>query len=267
MKLTGRIRVYVLPTLSAFLRQNVKKAIWIKLRHSLGTLPYFQALLNLQQEASSKHNFDPTVLTGEACNEENLIASSKERGLFKMTRRIFFCKFWISYLFRRYDKAAVAGENTISFRAKKVPHPSLEYVLETFYLSLLGFVLVRNGMDEDGKWRDVATQCCASVLTWAKEDSKWNFQHKSDLLLAEQAYTSGNLDEAVARYTRSIEAAGTHGFINEQALACERAGLFYLDQGHMAEAKRHLKMAEFYYGTWGARRKVSDMQELLEKVG
>ena len=56
-----------------------------------------------------------------------------------------------------------------------------------------------------------------------------NFLHKSLLLSAEIARLEGEGWQAAELYDRAIEEAGRSGYLQEEALARERAGLFWLE--------------------------------------
>ena len=58
-----------------------------------------------------------------------------------------------------------------------------------------------------------------------------NYQHKYDLIAAEKARVLGYDTEAMNLYDRAIAGAAKNGYIQEEALAYELAGEFYLSLG------------------------------------
>lgn len=64
-----------------------------------------QAVLNLKS-LGTDGTFNPTVLTGEAMNQDELLAEFEEKNLPEFVRKIYFYWLWIAYLFRRYDTAS-----------------------------------------------------------------------------------------------------------------------------------------------------------------
>ena len=52
-----------------------------------------------------------------------------------------------------------------------------------------------------------------------------------------------------------------HTYVNEEALAHELAGRFYLSRGEREEAKACMSQARYCYDQWGARAKVHDIDE------
>ncbi len=82
-----------------------------------------------------------------------------------------------------------------------------------------------------------------------------NYQHKHDLVAAEQARAMGNIVEAMEYYDLAIQGAQENGQIHEQALAAELAGAFYLSIGREKIAKTYLTEARYCYQRWGAKAK------------
>lgn len=82
-----------------------------------------------------------------------------------------------------------------------------------------------------------------------------NYQHKHDLVAAEQARVMGNIVEAMEYYDQAIQGAQENGQIHEQALAAELAGAFYLSIGREKIAKTYLTEARYCYQRWGAKAK------------
>ncbi len=82
-----------------------------------------------------------------------------------------------------------------------------------------------------------------------------NYQHKHDLIAAEQARATGNIIEAMEYYDRAIQGAQENGHIHEQALAAELAGAFYLSIGREKIANTYLTESRYCYQRWGAKAK------------
>lgn len=99
------------------------------------------------------------------------------------------------------------------------------------------------------------------------DGSFWNFEHKLDLLVAEQAYSNGNVVLAAATYETAVECSGktTSSYIDEEALCCERTGLFRKERGDADTAKKYYETAVTLYQRWGAKSKVADLEALLKE--
>ncbi|MBT9312848.1 AAA family ATPase [Leptothoe kymatousa] len=104
---------------------------------------------------------------------------------------------------------------------------------------------------------------------WAKH-APMNFQHKYDLVLAEQHHYLGERAIAIDLYERAIAGAKTHGYIQEEALGNELAARFYLNWGKENVAAIYMQEAYYGYSRWGAKAKVADLErrypELLRPI-
>jgi len=175
-------------------------------------------------------------------------------------RKVCSRRMWLAYLYRNYDFAAKM--------AAKIPEDcnfyyGIERIPETFSLGLIAFALIRKGRDVE-RWTRISTDAMDKLSKWAV-NSEWNFQHKLELLKAEQAWTtSGDELRAADFYNAAIQTAGEHCFINEQALACERFAIFYGETGDLGNARKYFELAEGYYRDWGASRKAEDVLYLRQ---
>ncbi|WP_437763006.1 AAA family ATPase [Sorangium sp. So ce281] len=93
---------------------------------------------------------------------------------------------------------------------------------------------------------------------WARSAPE-NNQHKHDLVSAEHARVKRATIEAMELYDRAIQGARSHGFIHEEALACELASSFYRDLGRREIAHHYMTMAYRGYSLWGAKAKCQSL--------
>eukprot|EP00565_Helicotheca_tamesis_P004195 CAMPEP_0185737974 /NCGR_PEP_ID=MMETSP1171-20130828/31749_1 /TAXON_ID=374046 /ORGANISM="Helicotheca tamensis, Strain CCMP826" /LENGTH=113 /DNA_ID=CAMNT_0028409045 /DNA_START=11 /DNA_END=352 /DNA_ORIENTATION=- len=94
---------------------------------------------------------------------------------------------------------------------------------------------------------------------WA-ENAPSNFQHKLLLLQAGKAFLLGESDDAATKYDLAIKKAGENGFIQEQAVAYELAGCFYLSKADILRASQSYGQAHETYLQWGARGKADHLR-------
>jgi len=109
----------------------------------------------------------------------------------------------------------------------------------------------------------------AAALKSLKEScgfSKWNFHNKLHLLEAEIFSSEGNNDRAKDSYEAAIISAKSAGFIQEQGLACERAGVHYSNIGDLRRAHNYLLLAKQCYSEWGSQMKVLDITEQIDEI-
>lgn len=94
----------------------------------------------------------------------------------------------------------------------------------------------------------------------AAVNSDWNFTNKLCLLKAEQKTLSSFHRGAIALYDASIASAKKSGFIHEQGLACEKAGLYLKRNGSLRKAMGYFEQARECYEQWGSSMKVNFIQ-------
>merc|ERR1712151_1225774 len=91
------------------------------------------------------------------------------------------------------------------------------------------------------------------------ETAPENCLNKVSLLEAELAVMQNKESHAKAHFQRAISLSKKHGFVNEEAVACERAAMFYLDLGLQQDATKLLLQSFDCYKVWGANSKLSHL--------
>jgi PAS domain S-box-containing protein len=95
---------------------------------------------------------------------------------------------------------------------------------------------------------------------WAKHEPS-NSTHDIALVEAELARVDGDYGLARERYDQAISLASEHRFRNQEALAWELAGRFYLARGMSNLAEYYLRSAHRAYRNWGAEAKMNQLEE------
>ncbi|CAN5399922.1 AAA family ATPase [soil metagenome] len=90
-----------------------------------------------------------------------------------------------------------------------------------------------------------------TMALWA-DNAPQNFTHKWNLVEAERYRVLGNSGEAAAHFDRAVSGARRNGYLNDEAIANELAGKFYLSIGEKTWARFHLEAARTNYRDWGA---------------
>lgn len=88
-----------------------------------------------------------------------------------------------------------------------------------------------------------------------------NFLHKYQLVKAEYTRVISRYNEAMDLYDLAISSASKSGYIQEEAIANERAAEFYFEIGRAKVAQVYLTDAYYGYAKWGAIAKVCQLQE------
>jgi len=215
--------------------------------------PLWQLQLNLMGRSE-----DPAHLTGEALDLERSIADCLENKRFPSLQLLYSQCSVVAYIFNEYDLAGDMVERTIETE-KQVLRKAEAFGMYLFYHGLISFVLARKTKSD--KWLTRANEALSEMEKYAKI-GPCNFQHKLLLLEAENAYLFGDIDSAMIKYDRAIVTAGEYEFVNDQALACERAGDFLLEQND-TRALCYYNKAHSFYTNWGAKGKADHLFEAL----
>ena len=84
------------------------------------------------------------------------------------------------------------------------------------------------------------------------------------LLQAEEQFCERNFDVAETLYDAAISSSKTHKFLNEEALANELAGHFYLETGRQNESVSYFMRAFEKYTEWGAAAKAVSLSKYFD---
>lgn len=219
-----------------------------------------QVTFNLQGKAA-----DPCCLLGDSF-DETLILPRLQLAQNHQSLFAFYCaKCILNYLFQNYSLAVESAE-----LAQPYAGCGAGLMLSAVYcfyssLSLLAYL----EQAEQAEQIDVSRreQILASVSTKQQTMQRWarsapmNYQHKYDLVAAELARIQGQSLAAMSFYDQAIEAAVENGYIQEAALANERAARFYLNLGKKRMAQACMTDAYYGYIKWGAIAKVHQLNE------
>jgi diguanylate cyclase (GGDEF)-like protein/PAS domain S-box-containing protein len=93
---------------------------------------------------------------------------------------------------------------------------------------------------------------------WA-EHCPQNFRNAHALVGAEIARIEGREDDAERLYEQAIQSANENGIVQNEAIACELASIFYRRRGFERIADTYLRAARTAYVRWGADGKVAQL--------
>jgi predicted ATPase/signal transduction histidine kinase/tRNA A-37 threonylcarbamoyl transferase component Bud32/DNA-binding Lrp family transcriptional regulator len=188
---------------------------------------------------------------------------------------VYFGKIILCYFFKKYIQAV---DNAKLAKQYEVGINGTIYVAQyNFYysLALLALYLERSseaGLENENKLKEVLEIVEINqeqLQEWAFH-APVNFQHKYDLVEAEKARILGQTIVAMEYYDQAIRGANNNEYIQEEALAYERAAEFYLALGRKEFASLYMTKAHYNYIRWGAIAKVKDLesryQELISQI-
>jgi len=214
-----------------------------------------------QQSAINLLNYSehPCILQGEIYNEKTalpkLLDAHDRTGLYLF----YFNKLILCYFFGNYLQAQ---ENALQAEQYLDGVPGLLVVPVSYFYDSLAHLAIYPSLADSQQINVLnrVTNNQEKMKQWAT-DAPMNFQHKFDLVAAEQYRILGNKAEAMDYYDRAITLAKEHGYTQEEALANELAAKFYLDWGKGRIAQEYMTEAYYGYARWGAKAKVADLEK------
>ncbi|BAZ15480.1 multi-sensor signal transduction multi-kinase [Calothrix sp. NIES-4071] len=247
-----------LPVLDEQYRKYLDYTKSVKQEYSTYCLQiWHQLALNLQS-VNQGFNENTCRLIGDSFNEDELLPIFIESNQLNLLFGVYFSKLILAYLFQQYEQAIeysrLVEQYAVSARA------TMMIVQHKFYDSL---ALLKHYPNVSAQEQ---AQYLAQVIANQNQMKIWsshcaaNNQHKYDLVEAEKCRILGQNWEATQLYNSAIELALLNGYIQEQAIASELAGEFYLAFGNTKVAKTYLNDAHYAYEQWGATAKVKDLE-------
>lgn len=216
-----------------------------------GALVHWQIALNFM--GRSGH---PTVLTGEAMNQEKALKKCAETQNAYLANTIKTGQLWLAYFFGDYDLAAKLVHETKD--TARLSRSSFIVWRTALFESLTFFALARKYKSK--RFMSLGSSAMKKIQKWTKSGNM-NCVYMLSLLKAEKASLEEKEEEARKAYQKAITVAGRSGFPQDKALANELAGTFFVDTGDIYWAKYHLQEAHQLYIDWEASAKANQLCE------
>eukprot|EP00978_Attheya_sp_CCMP212_P000337 scaffold686_cov56-Attheya_sp.AAC.1 len=219
--------------------------------------PFHQCVLNLMGQSE-----DPLKLNGEVMNEDMQIVLMKNQSNKHAELGIYMNVVCLAYLFGDYTRA---GEFVDKLVEESEVGSQVEELLKTFYCGLTCFALAKD--TNDRKWRKLAMKDLKKIKKWSQL-SPFNCLQKLLLLKAEAAVLGRRYSKAEKYYYDAIYFSQKHGFLNDEAIAHERLGIFFLaERNNEKAAFDQLLSAKDLYKKWGAHAKVEHIKKKIRNSG
>ncbi len=234
-------------------------------------VPELEDLIRFGRKTQNQHATDPVVavmratldLAGETpepgsflfehIHDSEFLEDLGARAAMPTIAHYNIIKSQVLYLYGQIDEAKICSEKAaeaLSFISGHVATANHE-----FYAALIDVAALEAAPQEFNSARmEPLKRRQRQLQQWA-DSCPDNFLHKSLLLSAEIARLEGEGWRAAELYDRAIEEAGRSGYLQEEALARERAGLFWLSQNRRKIASVYLSEAHHGYQLWGSPRK------------
>ncbi len=216
------------------------------------TAIYAQTILNLTATEAA------CLLQGEVYDQRHKLPQHHQDGTRTAICVLHTNQLFLSYLLGHYD---------VALEQAKLAKLHLEAVVATigyaqfcFYHTLL---LLAVYPDFDSAQQAISRK---QIRIYRKQLDQWatfapiNFLHKRHLVTAEYHRIMGQPIKAMEAYELAITAAKDHDYLQDTALAYERAALFYADWDKAKIAQTYFTEAYYSYVRWGATAKVTDLE-------
>jgi len=178
--------------------------------------------------------------------------------------RVFECWYWIRLLQARVFAGEYRAAIDASSRARALLASSAALVELAEYelYSALAHAELYGSADtlEQGAHLEALTAHRRQLDDWARHCPE-NFEDRACLLGAEIARIEGRELDAMRLFDQAIRSAHQGGFVQNEALAAERAAYFYEHRGFDKIAKAYMRDARQCYSRWGADGKVRQLDE------
>jgi len=210
-------------------------------------------ILNMRGETSSFSTFSDSGF-----DEEAFEAELNDDRMSTMV-----CWYWILKLQARcisgdHQAAIAAGRKAKELLWSSVGHIQL---LDYYYYAALAVAASWDDAAPSGRqseWRELLTAHLGQLREWAENGSA-TFRDKFELVAAEIARIEGRHLDAERLYEQAIRSARENGFVQNEGIANELAGRFYLGHGLETNGLAHLRNARACFALWGADGKVRQL--------
>eukprot|EP00957_Ditylum_brightwellii_P202861 15332118-Ditylum_brightwellii.AAC.1 len=181
---------------------------------------------------------------------EEMITSefNLERGVW------FFWRFLVAYIYCDYNVATHMLEKKRESE-KELVRKFTAFGTIDFWEGLSFLAMAKKTKEK--KWIYCIQESLSNVRNQA-QSSPVHFRHRLLLLEAETASITGDVEYAAERYEIAVNAFDEYGYTNEQAIAYERAGDFFVSQ-HDGRAPQYYGKAQALYSQWGAQGKADHL--------
>lgn len=214
---------------------------------------FHQAVLNLLGFTDN-----PESLIGSIYNEEKSLPLHIQSNERTTTHHVFLNKLILCYLFGKFSEAAEHAKRAEQYLDGV--EGCLAVAMFHFYDSLAHLAIYPSTViSQQEALLNRVRQNQDKMRNWASH-APMNFEHKYELVEAELARVLGNSIEAMELYDRAIARAKEHGYLQEEALANERAADFYISLNRDKFAREYLREAYYGYIRWGATAKIKQLE-------
>jgi hypothetical protein len=222
--------------------------------------PHLQLILNL-----CGLNSQPTILTGDAMDQDECIKSWTENSLNRALLASYMARLFLGCYFNDFELAHAMSSKLASIFADK---SSLWLAPRLMFQGLAAFALAqkRNHRHKAFLYQREGLGYLRQVEALVKKGSV--NAHYMLLLLRAEAMVCKRVrfDKTKEAFDCAVTAAGKLGLLQFQALANERAGVYLLAQAEENDGELYLTRARDLYREWGAEGKALHMEGMYTHI-
>ncbi|MBL0712138.1 MAG: AAA family ATPase, partial [Desulfosarcina sp.] len=213
---------------------------------------YLQGAINFKEPLAEPHR-----LVGSYFDEEAFLSAANTTNDVTGRHLFYAVKLMLGYHFdadnelpeyiREAEKFTVGGPGLITL------------AINQFY-SALGWLRFYSTLSPENQ-KTALNQIAHSLHLmeiWS-QSAPTTFQHMYDLIRAEKARVSGDIDRALVHYERAIQGAQEVGFTHNEALANELYARFWAERDNNRFAGQFMREAYSLYRKWGALAKANHL--------
>jgi len=218
---------------------------------------FYQSVLNLLAQSKC-----PWEIQGVIYDEQIMLPLHQKTNDLYAMGTLYINKLILCYLFNEREQAIKVAADAKQYLSG-VSGCFMVPVFH-FYDSLTHLAMLPNAQAKECLPQQVVDNQ-KKLQQWANHVPK-NHLHKFYLVEAEQYRVLGRMYEAMDYYDRAIASAKENTYIQEEALANELAGKFYLNWGKEKLAQAYMQQAYYCYARWGAKAKVADLERRYRQL-
>ena len=192
-----------------------------------------------------------------------------ERHLSEAALALPECCYWIRKLQARFFAEDYGAAIHASSQAQRLLWVSLSYfeMAEYHFYSALsyGASCDSNLRGQPPDYVEALKAHHGQLEVWAKNCPE-NFENRAALVGAEIARIEGRDVDAMRLYELAIRSARENGFAHNEAIAFERASVFYRVRGFDEFADLYIRKARYGYVRWGAVGKVRHLDQMYSHL-
>ena len=202
---------------------------------------------------------EPVSFNDAGFNENDYLSHLKKAKYFSGIAIYYIYKMQICYLHEDYQTAVQCIYATDKIIKTLLGSAFMEEFCLHAFLTIAALLPEQKFYDKKKAWRRLQREY-KRMRHWAMS-CPVNYLSQKILMQAEIARLSGKHAQAVKLYGEAIEAAEKNDYTYYKALCNELAARFYQEQGAPRVAIFYLRDAIYYYNSWGAVAKGTQLEQ------